>query len=668
MEKRGFRLLSILFIFSLILIQPLFAGEEWMYNSENIEMEIIISSSFTISPTSGDFQIEYVSSTLSFIPEDDFQQEVIAIQLDPDTKIQDSSAEFRWDKPTAMNFEYSLQAGLKNHNRIKRVQKKIPFPITDTDMMEYTAQQDVIDSGDAGINRIASGLAAGEDDLYIVAVEIAGYVMDIVDYDQSNKDVAVGTKTASWVLENRVGVCDEMTSLFMAMVRSIGIPAKYVSGMAYTNLNGMNDWGPHAWAEVYFPGVGWVPFDVTYGELGFIDATHIKLKESLDADESSTEYEWRGRSIDIDTNELDIDVSLKSKGRKLSDNVALKSSFEKEKIGFGSYNLLEVEVENLNPYYLATEISLSQNLELEVVGSSRQFVALPPNGKKTLYWIIKISENLDKNFIYTIPITSYSTRNVTSEASFQSKKGLPVFSKQDIQKLLSNKQEESEKTYSRDLSVDCDAGREEFLIYETIDYECSLKNQGNQMLDDIEVCLEEDCTQVDIGIGQIKVVIFKKKYEDTGEKELLVSAKNSLVTRYDNDYIKIMDEASIGIEGLKYPADVMYSEEFEISFIAERKSTSIPENVNIEIMSEGFSKTWELKAMEANQKYIIKVKGQNFHEGLNDVKITIDYTDELGKPANTEKTFQISLVNVTFFQKVMIKLFSFEDWLLSFFE
>jgi hypothetical protein len=64
-----------------------------------------------------------------------------------------------------------------------------------------------------------------------------------------------------FVMENRHGDCGMQTLLFMTMVRSVGIPAKWQSGwMLHPNEVNLHDW-----CEVYFEGIGWVPVDQSFG-------------------------------------------------------------------------------------------------------------------------------------------------------------------------------------------------------------------------------------------------------------------------------------------------------------------------------------------------------------------------------------------------------------------
>ncbi len=56
------------------------------------------------------------------------------------------------------------------------------------------------------------------------------------------------------------GVCQDFTHLMIAVLRSLEVPARYVSG--YLHRPGKESQS-HAWCEVWLPGPGWVGFDPT---------------------------------------------------------------------------------------------------------------------------------------------------------------------------------------------------------------------------------------------------------------------------------------------------------------------------------------------------------------------------------------------------------------------
>ena len=61
------------------------------------------------------------------------------------------------------------------------------------------------------------------------------------------------------------GACRDLSVLFMATCRSLGIPARFASG--YQAFSEAVDGGRHlhAWPEVWLPGVGWRGYDPTHG-------------------------------------------------------------------------------------------------------------------------------------------------------------------------------------------------------------------------------------------------------------------------------------------------------------------------------------------------------------------------------------------------------------------
>jgi transglutaminase-like putative cysteine protease len=87
------------------------------------------------------------------------------------------------------------------------------------------------------------------------------------DFKYDPKATSVSTPLEE-VLEKRRGVCQDFAHLAIACLRSLGLPARYVSGYLQTRppegkerLIGAD--ASHAWFTVYCPDLGWVDFDPT---------------------------------------------------------------------------------------------------------------------------------------------------------------------------------------------------------------------------------------------------------------------------------------------------------------------------------------------------------------------------------------------------------------------
>ena len=179
-----------------------------------------------------------------------------------------------------------------------------------------------------------------------------------------------------------------------------------------------------------------MPFDVTYGEFGFVDASHVKLKESLDANDASTKFQWLGNNIEIETYPLDINTEIKDIVGDVGKFVSIDGRAVKNNIGFGSYNLIEASVENLKEHYIATELILSKSKEIEIIGEERKTVLLKPSEEKKVTWIVKVSDNLKRGYMYTFPFVVGSLRNVSSSVRFDVIEDGKKFSLEGIENLV----------------------------------------------------------------------------------------------------------------------------------------------------------------------------------------------------------------------------------------
>ena len=118
-------------------------------------------------------------------------------------------------------------------------------------------------------------------------LELTGRIHDEFTFDP--KATTIATPLAE-VFASRRGVCQDFARLEIACLRSLGIPARYVSGYMETvppagtpRLLGAD--ASHAWLTVYCPGIGWIPVDPTNNLLP--SDRHVTLAWGRDYDDVS---------------------------------------------------------------------------------------------------------------------------------------------------------------------------------------------------------------------------------------------------------------------------------------------------------------------------------------------------------------------------------------------
>lgn len=64
-----------------------------------------------------------------------------------------------------------------------------------------------------------------------------------------------------YVIDEKHGDCGQVSLLYISLMRSLGVPARWESGW----MLHPHELNFHDWAEVYYEGIGWVPVDVSFG-------------------------------------------------------------------------------------------------------------------------------------------------------------------------------------------------------------------------------------------------------------------------------------------------------------------------------------------------------------------------------------------------------------------
>lgn len=109
------------------------------------------------------------------------------------------------------------------------------------------------------------------------------------------------------IFEERAGVCQDLAHVMIAACRSVGVPARYVSGYLYQGdhheLRGTQ--ATHAWVEVPLPSGRWLGIDPTNDIL--VDERYVKIHSGRDySDVTPTKGIFKGYS----TERLEVSVDV----------------------------------------------------------------------------------------------------------------------------------------------------------------------------------------------------------------------------------------------------------------------------------------------------------------------------------------------------------------------
>jgi transglutaminase-like putative cysteine protease len=186
---------------------------------------------------------------------------------------------------------YTIAANLTIDVQVAGLNSESQLPIrlnsSDQSTSEYLAPSKYVQSNDSAIKKTAETLISNAHYESAAVTSIMLWVRDNLKYDSSatNHD-------AVWTFYNKRGTCENYAQLSLALLRSVGIPARYVSGYLvggditvgnYLSTYGYS-WnaGPHAWIEVYYPDIGWVPYEPQQ-TLGFVDDHHVRVSVGTDS-------------------------------------------------------------------------------------------------------------------------------------------------------------------------------------------------------------------------------------------------------------------------------------------------------------------------------------------------------------------------------------------------
>jgi transglutaminase-like putative cysteine protease len=122
---------------------------------------------------------------------------------------------------------------------------------------------------DPRIPELARQITANAPTAYDKAAAIEQYLRTRFGYTLDLSGAPPADPLAHFLFERRAGHCEYFAAAMTVMLRSLGIPARYVNGFLPGEYNDVgNDFivrasDAHSWVEVFFGEYGWIPFDPT---------------------------------------------------------------------------------------------------------------------------------------------------------------------------------------------------------------------------------------------------------------------------------------------------------------------------------------------------------------------------------------------------------------------
>ena len=152
---------------------------------------------------------------------------------------------------------------LKIAARKARPDRQLSLPVTDPALASFLGATPEIQSTDPQVVKQAREIAGNDKDAWSVARKLGDWTYKNLEWK------LIARADAGQTLASREADCSEFSQLYVAMARSLGLPARIVSGLAYSG----SSFGGHAWVEVWCG--KWIELDPTWGT-DYVDATHIR--------------------------------------------------------------------------------------------------------------------------------------------------------------------------------------------------------------------------------------------------------------------------------------------------------------------------------------------------------------------------------------------------------
>ncbi len=122
------------------------------------------------------------------------------------------------------------------------------------------------------VGDLARRITAGATTEYDRVQAVQSWIRHNTTYDLNVPPDPAGVDAVDhFLFVTHTGFCEQIASSLAVMLRTLGIPTRLVTGYGPGERNPLTGYfevrqsDAHAWVEVFYPGIGWVPYDPTFG-------------------------------------------------------------------------------------------------------------------------------------------------------------------------------------------------------------------------------------------------------------------------------------------------------------------------------------------------------------------------------------------------------------------
>jgi transglutaminase-like putative cysteine protease len=196
---------------------------------------------------------------------DDSQRRILSVHVDGgegaevvhDTRYGNAALHLRRRGPSTIAITYVVERGEERHDLAGA-----RGPSTDGVVIAQWLKPDKLGSLIPVVLDYTKKTTAGKKLPLEKARAIYDFVVATMSYDKSG--TGWGRGDIVWACDAKRGNCTDFHTLFVAMARAAGIPARFEIGLPLPDARGAGEIpGYHCWARFWIDGLGWIPVDAS---------------------------------------------------------------------------------------------------------------------------------------------------------------------------------------------------------------------------------------------------------------------------------------------------------------------------------------------------------------------------------------------------------------------